>query len=641
SPVGILGVNTQAREFPVWLTRDECTLYFGSNRDDGGGTAQTFRLYRATRGAGCTPGVPPDDGNLCTIDTCDPIQGAIHTPVAAGTSCADGNVCDGNEVCNGFGACTSGTPPNLDDANPCTTDGCTQATGIVHAPVSAGTACGDGNVCNGPEQCNATGQCQAGTPLSTDDENPCTLDECDPVNGVSHTPRPAGSNCADEDPCDGEETCSSETECLGIAPEPLPAECQENPPVSTRCGDAIRDPVDEECDDGPGEQIDACAADCRVTDVPVAPLPRVEGERLSRTLGFGRHPLAAAAQATLVTYTELEDSASSLRGAFFQSRGQPSTLIDVGTGALPSEYADASAAAIGPNLFVAAWNDLGHGSLDIALRRLTAGDPPVLGDVVIANTTAGGAQRDPDLVWTGAELVVAWASEFVIIARRFDANLAPLGGEQQLGFSDEIAGSVALTRFGETWAAAWRTIDENSLELLRVHTGAAEWTIGPFLPGAELERPAIVELDSTHLLVVFTEGTDPLATGTPSVSRLRGAILDTTEPGAADWFDLESAVEPHASDGTIVQSRPALARAGTRLFLGWETESLIAGELSSEVWLRELGWNAVALTFATERPLQATLSREDAQHVPAFAATQLIPEGALALAFEEHAEAWP
>jgi hypothetical protein len=36
----------------------------------------------------CTPG-SCDDGNVCTTDTCDPIQGCIHAPV----SCDDGSAC--------------------------------------------------------------------------------------------------------------------------------------------------------------------------------------------------------------------------------------------------------------------------------------------------------------------------------------------------------------------------------------------------------------------------------------------------------------------------------------------------------------------------------------------------------------------
>src|SRR2546425_1200214 len=41
--------------------------------------------------AQCTPG-SCDDNNVCTTDTCDPVQGCIYTPV----NCDDGNVCTVN-----------------------------------------------------------------------------------------------------------------------------------------------------------------------------------------------------------------------------------------------------------------------------------------------------------------------------------------------------------------------------------------------------------------------------------------------------------------------------------------------------------------------------------------------------------------
>lgn len=107
----------------------------------------------------CQSGTPPvlDDGNPCTTDACDPGTGVTHTPVAAGTSCSDSNVCNGEETCDAAGSCTAGAPPELDDGNPCTTDSCNPVTGVVHEPVAAGTACPDGNVCNGEETCDVLG----------------------------------------------------------------------------------------------------------------------------------------------------------------------------------------------------------------------------------------------------------------------------------------------------------------------------------------------------------------------------------------------------------------------------------------------------------------------------------------------------
>jgi hypothetical protein len=164
----------------------------------------------------CEPGAPPlvDDGNPCTADTCDATLGVRHQPIAAGASCSDGDACNGSETCNGSGGCARGPPPSLDDGNPCTADTCEAATGPRHTPLASGTACSDGNPCNGDEQCNASGACTAGTPPSTDDLNPCTLDSCDAVGGVRHDAAPAGTACPDADACNGVEQCNGSGACL-------------------------------------------------------------------------------------------------------------------------------------------------------------------------------------------------------------------------------------------------------------------------------------------------------------------------------------------------------------------------------------------------------------------------------------------
>jgi RHS repeat-associated protein len=170
----------------------------------------------------CAPGaaVPTDDGNPCTTDGCDPGSGVTHAPVAAGTPCLDGDVCNGAEACNAIGLCTAGTPLVTDDGNACTTDGCHPTNGVTHTPVAAGTACPDGTVCIGAEACVASGVCQAGTPLVTNDGNPCTADACDPVAGVSHTPVAAGTACPDGNACNGDELCNASALCNAGTPIP-------------------------------------------------------------------------------------------------------------------------------------------------------------------------------------------------------------------------------------------------------------------------------------------------------------------------------------------------------------------------------------------------------------------------------------
>lgn len=122
----------------------------------------------------CQAGAGPivDDGNPCTVDSCTPTGGVAHVAVAPGTSCADANACNGLEVCNVAGSCAAGSAPTVDDGNPCTIDSCDAVAGVVHLPASAGIACGDTNACNGVEACNGSGACTTGIAPAVDDGNP-------------------------------------------------------------------------------------------------------------------------------------------------------------------------------------------------------------------------------------------------------------------------------------------------------------------------------------------------------------------------------------------------------------------------------------------------------------------------------------
>lgn len=77
-----------------------------------------------------------------------------------------------------------------DDQNPCTEARCDEDTGAcVFDPVPTGTDCGDGDACNGIETCSSAATCEADAPLEIDDTDPCTTDACDPATGIiSHEP---------------------------------------------------------------------------------------------------------------------------------------------------------------------------------------------------------------------------------------------------------------------------------------------------------------------------------------------------------------------------------------------------------------------------------------------------------------------
>ncbi len=161
-------------------------------------------------GGKCAAGKVLDcsDGNLCTLDLCDPVLGCDH-PVASG-GCNDGNACTGSDACTS-GGCV-GTPVVCNDINPCTNDSCNPSSGCSFAdnslPCSDGSACTSGDTCSG-------GKCGAQA-VVCDDGNVCTSDSCDPSSGKCvFTPvAPAGSEvCGNgvDDNCNGQtdENCNT------------------------------------------------------------------------------------------------------------------------------------------------------------------------------------------------------------------------------------------------------------------------------------------------------------------------------------------------------------------------------------------------------------------------------------------------
>jgi hypothetical protein len=170
----------------------------------------------------CTAGTPLDcdDGNVCTTQWCDQIDGCRQLPVVNGTGCTDGTACNGIELCQA-GVCTAGTPLDCDDDNACTVDGCDHAAGCEHVAVADGTACGDGSVCDGAATCQS-GACMAGSALDCDDGSPCTIDGCDPVLGCVNTPLPDGTGCRDGTVCNGTELCQA-----GVCSAGTPLDCDD------------------------------------------------------------------------------------------------------------------------------------------------------------------------------------------------------------------------------------------------------------------------------------------------------------------------------------------------------------------------------------------------------------------------------
>jgi hypothetical protein len=149
----------------------------------------------------CTAGLPLDcdDNDLCTDDSCDSAQGCVH--VNNSVPCDDHDACTVSEFCSG-GLCGGGAGVECDDQELCTTDSCHPIDGCVNTPNAEvcddGDACTDGDVCGG-------GTCQPGAALVCEDANVCTDDSCDPGAGCLYTPVANGIACAPDMQCWGGE----------------------------------------------------------------------------------------------------------------------------------------------------------------------------------------------------------------------------------------------------------------------------------------------------------------------------------------------------------------------------------------------------------------------------------------------------
>ena len=254
------------------------------------------------------------DGVANCIDPCD--------NTSDGQPCDDNNACTVNEVlvdCN----CGGGLPVDPSDGDPCTLDSCDPLNGVSNVFQDAdgdgtcdanelcpgspepGTPCDDQNACTTGEQIQSDCTCGSGVAVDPNDGDPCTLDSCDPVTGVSNVfqdtdgdgvcdandPCPAladvepGDACDDGDPCTANDeidgTCSctgtptSDTDSDGLCDliDPCPALANVEPGDTCDDGDpcTVNDQIDGSCScagtptidtDGDGlcDAIDPCPA---------------------------------------------------------------------------------------------------------------------------------------------------------------------------------------------------------------------------------------------------------------------------------------------------------------------------------------------------------------------------------------------
>ncbi|MDD9932066.1 MAG: hypothetical protein OXT09_00605, partial [Myxococcales bacterium] len=230
-------------------------------------------------------------------------------------------------------------------------------------------------------------------------------------------------------------------------------------PVSEFCGDGIRDPVTEECDDGTALE-DPCSADCRVREAALLAPTTPPQASLERLRGHGPHNMASHGESSIaVVYVE-RTSSSAVHAQFLDGwGGRTADPVELSAGGSPTTEPNPVVAPLPGDRYAFAWTDAASGTPDILLQSAPAGAPPT-SSPQLAHETSSGPQQDPDMLWVGDELIVTWSALLDVHYRRFDAQLRPLGPSQPLAATADIDSFPTLARFGDTWAAAFRVVSD-------------------------------------------------------------------------------------------------------------------------------------------------------------------------------------
>jgi formylglycine-generating enzyme required for sulfatase activity len=197
-----------------------------------------------------------EDGDLCTDNPCDPALGCAALPIV----CDDGDVCTADACDPTSGDCLH-EPVVCDDGNPCTADSCDPVAGLcAHAPRS----CDDGDPCTIDGCDGLTGAC-VNTPMSCDDGDVCTVDAC--VEGTCHWEE---ITCADDGWSCTDDVCVSDQGGCAHVPYDhwcvyTPSFCSNYQPGVCAPDDPGADGLDgcvyerRDCDDGDPCTIDSCS----------------------------------------------------------------------------------------------------------------------------------------------------------------------------------------------------------------------------------------------------------------------------------------------------------------------------------------------------------------------------------------------
>ena len=436
---------------------------------------------------------------------------------------------------------------------------------------------------------------------------------------------------------------------------PEPATCvyeAQAPPAQNVCGDGWRDPATEECDDGLGAAgiRRGCTSTCTVLDEnDIAHLGADGGlSNTPRSLGAGRHPIAAGVQTFAVATLESATEPPTVALTTFTRKGAATGVVTpMSVGSVVSDQGDPVLAPLPCDQYALAWNDVGGDGdgLGVAIRLFAPPAVPATGIPTFANVTTEFDQYSPDILWTGSSLVVAWTDTSDsttgpdVRYRTFDATLTPTSGELALAATPDDEGDVTLAPFAGSWAAAWRD-DANGLEQIQVVAGSTQWTVGPaFVPPSVTTKLALAPLDANDLLLVYSIGADPGDTGVPNaISTLQAAVLSLSAPGTVTGTPVP--VNTGVEGATAASLSHAYANAvlvGSTVYATWWTSAVAGSTAGEQVWFQPVGWADAGISWSGTELLLPRLAahRVGDQRAPALAPSTLEPEGGLVSAWDD------
>ncbi|MFI5296978.1 MAG: hypothetical protein ACHREM_02680 [Polyangiales bacterium] len=575
----------------------------------------------------CTPivGAPengrpdcPGDGTSCTglcagtVTTC-----AIPpTSVACTTAMCSGDTLLGVATCDGAGSC--GAPP----PSSCAPFACEGGKCVSACAIAAD--CAPGFTCDAFGKCVAP-VADAGPDVGPDAGSDALADA--PGDSFGDGGLDAGSDVGTDTSFDG--AIDTSPEVLGDAVSEVP--------LSTFCGDGIRDPILEECDEGAAGTA-ACSATCRTIDVLSVPLPAT-GTLASSSVtgGGGAHTVAASDVNIATTIVEPDLIPVSVSVALWRGDGSAlTTSFTLAVDGATIQGANPSIAFSSTERLFAVWTDDSIGSssdptahvgdgdgLGVAARWFdaTAGTYSAIKRV---NLTTPGAQQHGDLAVSGTTVLVGWEDDSNVATapdlrvRFFDTSLKGTSSEIVLAGTDASEADLRLGSNGAHTLAVWRSdlagVESIVAQVDTAPTGLTKpcCVVAVTSPGPKGVLPAIAPLDDQTWLVVYVVGALPGDAGTSYVTSLGYAVLDASGVLGSGELPVDEAAGSHNP------TAPSLVRAGVETYVVWQDHGL-----DDDVWIERLGWTpgtSTVLPVAPALPIpRKAIHQADDQRAPGVA----------------------